>query len=170
MSANTYPRERLPVLLLEGVHPRTAERFRAEGYPVELLPGALDEAALAERLAVGVAVLGVRSKTPVTARVLAQAPRLLAVGAFCIGTDRIDLAAAARRGAPVFNAPYSNTRSVVELAIAEIIALHRGLGDRSRDLHDGRWTKSAKDAFEVRGKKLGIVGYGAIGSQLLVLA
>lgn len=170
MKLHTFPRERLPVLLLEGVHPRAAERFRAEGYPVETTAGALDEDALAERLAGGVAILGVRSKTAVSARALEQAPRLLAVGAFCIGTDRIDLGAAARRGAPVFNAPYSNTRSVVELAIAEIIALHRRLLDRSRDLHAGRWTKSAEGAAEVRGKKLGIVGYGAIGSQLSVLA
>jgi D-3-phosphoglycerate dehydrogenase len=170
VSLNTFPRERLPVLLLEGIHPQAAERFRAEGYPVETLPGALDEAALAERLAEGVAILGVRSKTPVTARALANAPRLLAAAAFCIGTDRIDLQAAARAGAPVFNAPYSNTRSVVELALAEIIALNRRLFDRSRDLHAGWWTKSAEGAAEVRGKRLGIVGYGAIGSQLSVLA
>jgi D-3-phosphoglycerate dehydrogenase len=170
MSRHTYPRERLPVLLLENIHPQAAERFREEGYPVEALAGALDETALSERLAHGVAVLGVRSKTPVTARVLAEAPRLLAVAAFCIGTDRIDGAAAAMGGRPVFNAPYSNTRSVVELAIAEIIALNRRLFDRSRDLHAGRWTKSAEGAAEVRGKKLGIVGYGAIGSQLSVLA
>ena len=170
MTAHTYPRDRLPVLLLENIHPRAAERFREEGYPVETLSGALDETALGERLAAGVSVLGVRSKTPVTAAVLAAAPRLLAVAAFCIGTDRIDGAGAAARGAPVFNAPYSNTRSVVELAIAEIIALNRRLLDRSRDLHGGVWTKSAEGAAEVRGKKLGIVGYGAIGSQLSVLA
>ena len=170
MSRHTYPRDRLPVLLLENVHPRAAERFREEGYPVETVAGALDEATLAARLAEGVSVLGVRSKTPVTARALAAAPRLLAVAAFCIGTDRIDGRAAALKGAPVFNAPYSNTRSVVELAVAEIIALNRQLFDRSRDLHAGRWTKSAEGAAEVRGKKLGIVGYGAIGSQLSVMA
>jgi D-3-phosphoglycerate dehydrogenase len=156
--------------LLENIHPRAAERFREEGYPVETLTGALDEAALSRRLAEGVSVLGVRSKTPVTAAALRAGPRLLAVAAFCIGTDRIDGAGAALRGAPVFNAPYSNTRSVVELAIAEIIALNRRLLDRSRDLHGGVWTKSAEGAAEVRGKKLGIVGYGAIGSQLSVLA
>lgn len=167
---NSFPRERLPVLLLENVHPRAAERFRAEGYPVETLSGALGEDALAGRLADGVAVLGVRSKTPVSARALERSPRLLAVAAFCIGTDRVDEAAAAGRGVPVFNAPYSNTRSVVELAIGEIIALNRRLFDRSRDLHAGRWTKSAEGAAEVRGKKLGIVGYGAIGSQLSVVA
>ena len=169
-SAHTYPRERLPVLLLENIHPRAAERFREEGYPVETLAGALDEAALTERVAAGVSILGVRSKTAVTSAALAAAPRLLAVAAFCIGTDRIDGQAAALRGAPVFNAPYSNTRSVVELAIGEIIALNRRLPDRSRELHAGVWTKSAEGAAEVRGKKLGIVGYGAIGSQLSVLA
>jgi D-3-phosphoglycerate dehydrogenase len=170
MNRHTFPRDRLPVLLLENVHPRAAERFREEGYPVEILPGALDEASLAARLAAGVAVLGVRSKTPVSARALAAGPRLLAVAAFCIGTDRIDGQAAALGGRPVFNAPYSNTRSVVELAISEIIALNRRLFDRSRDLHGGIWTKSAEGAAEVRGKKLGIIGYGAIGSQLSVLA
>ena len=169
MTQVSYPRGKIRILLLENVHPTAAERLRADGYTVETASGALDEAALAERLD-GVHVLGVRSKTAVTARALERADRLLAVGAFCIGVNHIDLAACAARGAAVFNAPYSNTRSVVELAIAEIIALHRGLADRSRDLHAGTWTKSAKDAFEVRGKKLGIVGYGAIGSQLSVLA
>ena len=169
MSRVSYPRDKVRILLLENVHPSAAERLSAEGYTVETASGALDEAALCERLQ-GVHVLGVRSKTAVSALALEGADRLLGVAAFCIGVNHIELDACARRGVAVFNAPYSNTRSVVELAIAEIIALHRGLADRSRDLHDGRWTKSAKDAFEVRGKKLGIVGYGAIGSQLSVLA
>ena len=169
MSRVSYPKDRIRILLLENIHPVAAERLRAEGYTVETATGALDEAALTERLE-RVHVLGVRSKTAVPAAALAKADRLLAVGAFCIGVNHIDLGATALRGAAVFNAPYSNTRSVVELAISEIIALHRQLFDRSRDLHAGVWTKSAKDAFEVRGKKLGIVGYGAIGSQLSVVA
>ena len=169
MSRVSFPRERIRILLLENIHSRAADRLAGEGYTVETAKGALGEDALVERLK-GVHVLGVRSKTAVTARMLAAADRLLAVGAFCIGVNHIDLAACARRGAAVFNAPYSNTRSVVELAIAEIIALSRRLADRSRDMHAGRWIKSAAGAFEVRGKKLGIVGYGAIGSQLSVLA
>jgi D-3-phosphoglycerate dehydrogenase len=169
VSQVTYPRDRVRILLLENIHPLAALRFSRAGYTVETHAGALGEDELAERVQ-GVHVLGVRSKTAITDRVLERADRLLAVGAFCIGVNHIDLAAAAGRGAAVFNAPSSNTRSVVELAIAEIIALNRGLFDRSVDLHGGRWTKSAKDAFEVRGKKLGIIGYGAIGSQLSVLA
>jgi D-3-phosphoglycerate dehydrogenase len=115
-------------------------------------------------------LLGIRSKTRVTARALAEARRLLAVGCFCIGTNQVDLEAAKLRGVPVFNAPFSNTRSVAELIIAEIIALARKLGDRSRDLHEGRWRKGAAGSYEVRGKTLGIVGYGHIGSQVGVLA
>jgi D-3-phosphoglycerate dehydrogenase len=169
LSRVSFPRGRIRILLLENIHPRAAERLAGEGYAVETEAGALDEASLAERLK-GVHVLGVRSKTSVGPTALAGADRLLAVGAFCIGVNHIDLGACAARGAAVFNAPYSNTRSVVELAIAEIVALSRGLLDRSRDMHAGRWVKSAKDAFEIRGKALGIVGYGAIGSQLSVLA
>ena len=169
MSRVTFPRDRIRILLLENVHPRAVERLTDAGYTVETTPGALGEDALSERLA-GVHVLGVRSKTAITERALRGGDRLLAVGAFCIGVNHIDLDACARAGVAVFNAPYSNTRSVVELAVAEIIALHRGLLDRSSDMHAGRWVKSAKDAFEIRGKRLGIVGYGAIGSQLSVLA
>lgn len=165
----TYPRDRIRVLLLENVHPAAAERFTDEGYAVETLPHALDPAALRTRLA-DVHVLGVRSKTALPAEALTNAPKLLAVGAFCIGTNHIDLPALAQRGVATFNAPYANTRSVVELAIAEIIALARGLTDKSRDLHAGRWSKTADAAYEIRGKTLGIVGYGAVGSQLSVLA
>lgn len=165
----SYPRSRMKVLLLEAIHPDAAARFRDEGYEVELVKGALDEANLRERLA-GVHVLGIRSKTQVTARALEGADRLLAIGAFCIGVNQIDLDAASERGVAVFNAPYSNTRSVVELAIAEIIALTRRLFDKSAGAHAGRWDKSAAGAHEVRGKTLGIIGYGAIGSQLSVLA
>ena len=165
----SYPRGRMKVLLLENVHPRAVERFRAEGYAVETLKGALTEERLIERIQ-GVHVLGVRSKSEVTARVLAAADRLLAVGAFCIGTNQIDLAAAAEKGVAVFNAPDSNTRSVVELVIGLTVALTRRVADKSSALHAGRWEKTADGAHELRGQTLGVVGYGAIGSQLSVLA
>jgi D-3-phosphoglycerate dehydrogenase / 2-oxoglutarate reductase len=156
-------------LLLENIDPVAADLLGAAGYQVESLRGALDEADLAAALD-GVDVLGIRSKTQVTAEVLRRRPALAAVGAFCIGTNQIDLAAAAAAGVAVFNAPYSNTRSVVEMAIAEIICLARRLVDRDRALHAGTWDKSAAGSHEVRGRTLGIVGYGNIGSQLSVVA
>jgi D-3-phosphoglycerate dehydrogenase len=156
-------------LLLEGIHPDAVARLKADGIAVETLGRALDEAELIERVA-DVELLGIRSKTQVTPAVLDAAPRLLAVGAFCIGTDQIDLAAASARGVAVFNAPFSNTRSVVELALAEIIALHRRLTDKNAAMHQGIWDKAADGSHEVRGRVLGIVGYGNIGSQLSVLA
>ncbi len=165
----SYPRGRMKVLLLENVHPKAAERLQAEGYQVETAKGALSEAELIERIA-GVHVLGIRSKTEVTPKVLEAADRLLAIGAFCIGTNQIDLAAAADRGVAVFNAPYSNTRSVVELVLGLTIALTRRVADKSAALHAGRWDKSADGSHELRGRTLGIVGYGAIGAQLSVLA
>jgi D-3-phosphoglycerate dehydrogenase len=165
----SYPRSRMKVLLLENIHPDAVARFRDEGYDVETQKGALDEAALAEKLK-SVHVLGLRSKTRLTAKALENADRLLCVAAFCIGTNQIDLLAASHKGVAVFNAPYSNTRSVVELAIGEIIALTRRLFDKSQAAHAGRWDKSADGAHEIRGQTLGIVGYGAIGSQLSVLA
>jgi len=167
--AHSYPKSKLKVLLLENIHPSAVEAFHAAGYGVETHAGALDEAALIERIA-DVAVIGIRSKTRLTARVLEQARRLVVVGAFCIGTNQIDLAAARARGIAVFNAPYSNTRSVVELAIAEIILLLRGLPAKLRQMDQGIWDKSVGPAREVRGKTLGIVGYGSIGMQLSVLA
>jgi D-3-phosphoglycerate dehydrogenase / 2-oxoglutarate reductase len=157
------------VLLLENVHPDAAARFRDAGYAVEALAHSLDENALARKLG-GVSVLGIRSKTRVTARALAHAGGLIAVGAFCIGTDQLDLAACSRAGVAVFNAPYSSTRSVVELVLGEILLLARGAFAKSEQLHRGVWNKSAAGSREVRGKKLGIVGYGKIGSQLSVLA
>ncbi|MFN4288451.1 MAG: phosphoglycerate dehydrogenase [Brevundimonas sp.] len=165
----SYPRSRIRVLLLEGVHPLAVRRLTDEGYSVEVRDGALDEAALIEAVR-GVHVLGVRSKSEVSARVIEAADRLLAVGAFCIGVNQIDLEACRRRGIAVFNAPHSNTRSVVELAIGHIIALSRGVIDHDRRMKSGLWQKSASGAHEVRGKTLGIVGYGAIGTQLSVLA
>jgi D-3-phosphoglycerate dehydrogenase len=156
-------------LLLEGIHPDAVARLKADAYDVETLGRALDEAELAERIA-DVDLLGIRSKTTVSAAVLAAAPRLLAVGAFCIGTDQIDHAAAAHSGIAVFNAPFSNTRSVVELALAEIIALTRRLTEKNAGMHAGVWDKAAEGSHEVRGRALGIVGYGNIGTQLSVLA
>ena len=156
-------------LLLEGIHPDADDALTSAGLDVVHEPGAMSEEALEKALA-GVTILGVRSKSRITPALLDRHPQLLAVGCFCIGTDQLDLHDAARRGLAVFNAPFSNTRSVAELTIAEIVALHRRLGDRSRELHDGIWRKSAAGAHEVRGRTLGIVGYGHIGSQVSVLA
>jgi D-3-phosphoglycerate dehydrogenase len=157
------------VLLLENIHPDATARLTKSGYEVRTMPRALGEDELIAALA-GVSLLGIRSQTHVTERVLAAAPDLLAIGAFCIGTNQVDLAAAAKRGVAVFNAPFSNTRSVVELAIAEIIALARRLPEKNAKMHAGVWDKSARGAHEVRGRKLGIVGYGNIGTQLSVIA
>lgn len=165
----SYPKNRIKVLLLEGVHPIAVDIFQKEGYQVERLATALDEQELKERIG-EVSILGIRSKTQLTAGVLAHAKRLMAVGAFCIGTNQIDLDYCTKRGIAVFNAPYSNTRSVVELAIGEMIMLMRGIPDKDKAAHAGRWMKSAKNSHEIRGKKLGIVGYGNIGAQLSVLA
>src|SRR3954454_10145022 len=156
-------------LLLEGIHPDAQNLLEKAGYQVESLGRALDSDELISRIG-GVHLLGIRSKTTVSAEVLAAAPDLLAIGAFCIGTNQIDLAAAADRGVAVFNAPFSNTRSVVEIALAELIALTRRLTDKNAGMHAGVWDKSATGAHEVRGRSLGIVGYGNIGTQLSVLA
>jgi D-3-phosphoglycerate dehydrogenase len=156
-------------LLLENIDAVAADLLGSAGYEVQSLRGALDEADLVEALD-GVSLLGIRSKTQVSASVLGRHPGLVAVGAFCIGTNQIDLGAASASGVAVFNAPYSNTRSVVELALAEIICLARRLIDRDRALHGGIWDKSAAGSHEIRGRTLGIVGYGNIGSQLSVLA
>jgi len=156
-------------LLLENIHPDATARLTKAGYQVRTMPRALGEEELIGALQ-GVSLLGIRSQTHVTERVLAGAPDLLAVGAFCIGTNQVDLAAAAKRGVAVFNAPFSNTRSVVELAIAEIISMARRLPEKNAKMHAGVWDKSARGAHEVRGRKLGIVGYGNIGTQLSVIA
>ena len=157
------------VLLLEQIHPEADDILRSAGFAVESVVRALDEDELIER-AQGCALLGIRSKTHITERVFDALPDLVAVGAFCIGTNQIDLAAATERGVTVFNAPFSNTRSVVELAIAEIISMTRRLTEKNALMHDGVWDKSADGAHEVRGRTLGIVGYGNIGTQLSVLA
>lgn len=163
-------KSKIRFLLLEGIHPSAVEVLRAAGYSrIEALSGALPEAELVQRLA-DVHFLGIRSRTQLTAEVLAQAPKLVAVGAFCIGTNQIDLDAARDRGIAVFNAPYSNTRSVAELVLAEAILLLRGVPEKNALAHRGGWLKSAEGAYEIRGKTLGIVGYGSIGTQLSVLA
>ncbi|MBL7871275.1 MAG: phosphoglycerate dehydrogenase [Cyclobacteriaceae bacterium] len=168
-TAISYPKNRINVLLLENVHPYAVEAFKAEGFNVEVYPAGLDEDELCEKIK-NVSVLGIRSKTNVTSKVLEHANRLMTIGAFCIGTNQIDLKEATKRGIAVFNAPYSNTRSVVELVIGEIIMLIRNLPDKFAKMHEGKWDKSASGSFEIRGKKLGIVGYGNIGSQLSVVA
>lgn len=165
----SYPRSRIKMLLLENIHPAAVERLEEAGYSVSTMKGALDEDDLIEAIK-GVHVLGIRSKTTVTKRVLDHADRLMAVAAFCIGTNQIDLDACADKGVAVFNAPYSNTRSVVELALGLMVVMMRDVADKSRQMHQGKWNKSATGSREVRGKTLGIVGYGAIGSQLSVLA
>jgi len=157
------------VLLLEQIHPTATELLERAGFEVTSLDRALDEAELVERIK-GVELLGIRSKTRVTREVLAAADKLVGVGAFCIGTTQIDLLGASEQGITVFNAPFSNTRSVVELAISEVIALTRRLTEKSRLMHEGVWDKSADGAHEVRGRTLGIIGYGNIGTQLSVLA
>lgn len=165
----SYPKNRINVLLLENVHPVAVELLKAEGFNVEVYHAALTEDELCEKIK-NVSVLGIRSKTQVTAKVLEHANRLMAIGAFCIGTNQIDLDTATKKGIAVFNAPFSNTRSVVELAIAEMILLMRNIVDKSVKMHKGVWDKSAKGSYEVRGKKLGLIGYGNIGTQLSVIA
>ena len=167
--SQSYPKSRIKVLLLENVHPIAVQLFEQEGFNVEIRRGALDEDELIEAIR-DVSILGIRSKTNVSARVLEHANKLMTVGAFCIGTNQIDLDACTEKGIAVFNAPYSNTRSVVELAIGEIIMLIRSIVPKSNLMHKGEWDKSAKNSFEVRGKKLGLVGYGNIGTQLSVVA
>ncbi|GAB4243803.1 MAG: hypothetical protein Tsb0034_21760 [Ekhidna sp.] len=167
--AHSYPKNRIKALILENIHPTAVEKLKKEGYQVEVHPSGMDEEELAQRIK-DVSILGIRSKTQVTAKVVENANRLLAVGAFCIGTNQIALEACLKKGIAVFNAPISNTRSVVELALAEIILLMRNLPDKIQEMHLGKWNKSAKGSFEIRGKTLGIVGYGKIGSQLSILA
>src|SRR5262245_40928421 len=165
----SFPKDRIKVLLLENVSRTAHEVFGAEGFQVEALAHSLPPEELAAKIA-DVHILGIRSKTHVPAAALAAGRRLLTVGCFCIGTNQVDLDAANRRGIPVFNAPFSNTRSVAEMIVAEIVMLARQLADRSREVHDGKWRKVAAGSYEIRGKVLGIVGYGHIGRQLGVLA
>jgi D-3-phosphoglycerate dehydrogenase len=165
----SFPREKMKILLLEGVHQACIDRFSQSGYQPELLKSALTEDELLKVIP-GVHVLGIRSKTQVTQKVLDAAEGLLAVGCFCIGTDQVDLAAAASRGVPVYNAPFSNTRSVAELAMAEMVMLARRAAHKSQLLHRGVWEKSAEGCVEVRNKTVGLIGYGHIGPQVGLLA
>ncbi len=163
-------KDKIRFLLLEGVHQNALDTLQAAGYTnIEYLKTALEEDALIEKIK-DVHVLGIRSRTHVSARVLDAADRLIAIGCFCIGTNQVDLDAAMERGIPVFNAPYSNTRSVAELVLAETILMLRGIPEKNALVHRGGWSKSAEGSYEARGKTLGIVGYGSIGSQLSVLA
>ncbi|MCA9298888.1 MAG: phosphoglycerate dehydrogenase [Phycisphaerales bacterium] len=167
--STSFPKSQIRIVLLEGVHDAAREMLERDGFDVEHHAGALDERTLLERCA-DAHVVGIRSKTHLPSSFFGEASRLLAVGCFCIGTNQVDLGAARVAGVPVFNSPFSNTRSVAELTIAEIIGLHRKLADRSASMHEGRWQKSASGAHEVRGRVLGIVGYGHIGAQVSVLA
>lgn len=165
----SYPKNRIKILLLENVHPDAFKKLSTDGFSVESISKSLSEEELIEKIK-DVHVLGIRSKTDVTRKVIEAAEKLMVVSAFCIGTKQIDLEACKEHGVVVFNAPYSNTRSVVELAIGEIIMLMRSTFQRSTEIHNGKWNKTADGSKEVRGKKLGIVGYGNIGKQLSILA
>ncbi len=167
--SQSYPKSMIKVLLLENVHPVAVKAFEDEGFNVEFIKGALDEEELCRKIK-DVSIIGIRSKTMITARVLEHANRLMAIGAFCIGTNQIDLQEATKKGIAVFNAPYSNTRSVVELAIGEMILLIRNIVSKSNKMHEGIWDKSANGSYEIRNKTLGLVGYGSIGTQLSIVA
>ncbi|MDH5856089.1 phosphoglycerate dehydrogenase [Lampropedia aestuarii] len=170
MSKTSLDKSKIKFLLLEGIHPSAVDVLKNAGYSnIETLPGALQGEELKEKIA-DVHFLGIRSRTQLNAEALEAAHKLVAVGAFCIGTNQIDLQAARQKGVAVFNAPYSNTRSVAELVLGEIILLLRGIPEKNAATHRGGWSKSANNSFETRGKTLGIVGYGSIGSQLSVLA
>ncbi|MBR9882181.1 phosphoglycerate dehydrogenase [Marinobacterium lacunae] len=163
-------KSKIKILLLEGVHQSAIDTLNAQGYTnIEFHTGSLPEEELVERIR-DVHFIGIRSRTQLTEKVFEAAEKLVAVGCFCIGTNQVDLQAATRAGIAVFNAPYSNTRSVAELVLAESIILLRGVAEKNAKAHRGVWQKSAKNSYEIRGKKLGIVGYGSIGSQLSVLA
>ncbi len=166
----SLPKTRIKVLLLENINKTAIELFKRQGYgAVESLVGALDAEDLKAKLK-DVHILGIRSRTKLTKEILAAGEKLLAVGCFCIGTNQVDLKAAKKQGVPVFNAPYSNTRSVAELVLAEIIMLSRDIPRKSWTAHEGGWDKSHKGSHEIRGKVLGIIGYGHIGTQLSILA
>ena len=170
MAKTSLDKSKIKFLLLEGIHPSAVEVLRSAGYTqVEVLAGALEGEELRRKIA-DVHFIGIRSRTQLTADVFAHAHKLVAVGCFCIGTNQVDLNAARERGIAVFNAPYSNTRSVAELVLAEAILLLRGVPEKNAAAHRGGWLKSATNAYEIRGKTLGIVGYGSIGTQLSVLA
>lgn len=170
MPQTSLDKSKIKFLLLEGVHQSAIDTLNAAGYTnIDYVKSALPKEELKARIK-DAHFVGIRSRTQMTEEIFEAAEKLIAVGCFCIGTNQVDLKAATRRGVAVFNAPYSNTRSVAELAIAEIIMLMRGVPEKNAKAHRGEWDKSANNSFEVRGKKLGIVGYGSIGTQLSVIA
>ena len=170
MSTKSLEKSKIRILLLEGVHQSALDTLNAAGYTnIEYLSHSLGEDGLIEKIA-DAHFVGIRSRTQLTAKVFEAAKKLVAVGCFCIGTNQVDLHAATRRGIAVFNAPFSNTRSVAELVLAQAILLLRGVPEKNARAHRGDWQKSAKDSYEIRGKKLGIIGYGNIGTQFSVLA
>lgn len=170
MPKTSLDKSKIKILLLEGVHQSAVNNFKAQGYTnIEYHPKALPEAELLKAIK-DAHFIGIRSRTQLTEEVFAAAKKLVAVGCFCIGTNQVELYSALSRGIPVFNAPYSNTRSVAELVLGEIIMLMRGIMDKSHQCHQGGWDKSAVGSYEVRGKRLGIIGYGNIGSQVSILA
>ncbi len=170
MQKVSLDKSKIKILLLEGLHPSSVETLEAAGYSnIEYVKGSLPEDELKEKIK-DVHFIGIRSRTNLTEDVLECADKLVAIGCFCIGTNQVDLVAAEKRGIAVFNAPFSNTRSVAELVLGEILLLLRGVPEKSAKAHRGIWIKSADGSFEARGKKLGIIGYGHIGSQLSVLA
>ncbi len=168
-SETSVPLDKIKVVLLESIHAHAAEFLTSEGFTVETIAGAPSASTL-DRIADEAHMIGIRSKTTLPASFFERATKLWAIGCFCIGTNQIDLDAAASQGVAVFNAPFANTRSVAELTLAEIIALHRGLALRSMRMHRGEWCKSASGSHEIRGRTLGIIGYGRIGSQTSILA
>lgn len=168
--ALSLQKDKIRFLLLEGLHENALKVLEGAGYSnIEYLSHALDEEELIEKIK-DAHFIGIRSRTQLTRQVLEKAEKLIGIGCFCIGTNQVDLEAAREMGIPVFNAPYSNTRSVAELVLAEAIMLYRGIPEKNATVHRGGWGKSAKNSHEVRGKTIGIVGYGSIGSQLSVLA
>ncbi|MFZ2288850.1 MAG: phosphoglycerate dehydrogenase [Halopseudomonas yangmingensis] len=170
MSKTSLDKGKIKFLLLEGVHQSAVDTLKAAGYTnIEYHTSSLPDDQLKASIA-DAHFIGIRSRTQLTEDVFAHAPKLVAVGCFCIGTNQVDLSAAMQRGVAVFNAPYSNTRSVAELVLAEAILLLRGIPEKNASCHRGGWIKSADNSYEIRGKKLGIVGYGSIGTQLSVLA
>ncbi|ABC28500.1 Phosphoglycerate dehydrogenase and related dehydrogenase [Hahella chejuensis KCTC 2396] len=170
MTQTSLDKSKIKFLLLEGVHQSAIDTLQAAGYTnIEYHKGSLPEQELKERIA-DAHFIGIRSRTQLTESVLEEAKKLIAIGCFCIGTNQVDLDAALAKGVAVFNAPYSNTRSVAELVLAEAILLLRGIPEKNASAHRGGWLKHAKDSFEIRGKNLGIVGYGSIGAQLSVMA
>ena len=168
MKPLSFPKSKINVLLLEKLDKSAEEKFQKEGYNVEIFEGSLDEVELIKKIK-NISILGIRSKTVISKKIIDSAERLLSVGAFCIGTNQIDLKHCSNNGIAVFNAPYSNTRSVVEIVIAQIINLLRSIVKKSNEMHDGKWSKDSINSHEIRNKTIGIIGYGNIGSQLSVL-